>query len=293
MNRISDVVKDAQGMRVKNPLLRLLIATGFFLAPVLIAAVIKMGMRSAGINDLLALRLVHLFVTIGLLVWSYSLYLKWIERRSLSELSLRHAPRDLGIGLLVGFVLISLSVLILWIAGVYKVEGVQIALRLFKWPVLFLVTVFIEELFFRGIMLRLLDEALGTIIAVLISGTLFGLLHWTNEGATLWSSLAVAVEGGIMVGFFWRLSGRLWGVLGLHYAWNTVQGPLFGFDVSGSPQMGFMQASLTGPTILTGGAFGLENTIITVTLTLIATLIFYRMARTRGAWTSPPWKRSV
>lgn len=276
---------------MKNPYLRLLIATGFFFATVLVAAGIKAVMRATGINDLLAVKLVHLFLTVGLLTWSYSLYLKWIESRPLSELAPGFASRELGLGLLAGVVLITLAVVILWVAGVYRVEGVQLSLRLFKWPVLFLVTVYIEELYFRGILLRLLDEALGSMIAILISGILFGLLHWVNDGATLWSSLAVAVEGGIMVGVFWRISGRLWGVLGLHYAWNTVQGPFFGIEVSGNPLPGLLQSSLTGPPMLTGGVFGLENTIVAVLLTLIASILFYRLAQRRGVWTPPPWKR--
>ncbi len=46
-----------------------------------------------------------------------------------------------------------------------------------------------EEVLFRGIALRLLDDWLGTWSALLITSVIFGFIHIANPGNGLWSSV--------------------------------------------------------------------------------------------------------
>ncbi len=129
---------------------------------------------------------------------------------------------------------------------------------------------------FRGLALQALQERWGTRVALTVTALLFGLLHLANPGATVWSSLAIAVEAGVLLGaaFLWRRS--LWFVIGLHFTWNATEA-LLGIPVSGHTSEGVLTTHVSGPEWLTGGGFGLEASVVPVVLSvLIATAMLTR-----------------
>ncbi|MEW6607135.1 MAG: CPBP family intramembrane glutamic endopeptidase [bacterium] len=89
---------------------------------------------------------------------------------------------------------------------------------------------FFEEVLFRGILLIVLVEKLehvkgGTLISILISSLIFGLLHLVNlfDGATLGSAL-LQVGYSFLMGILWATlylkTGNLWLVMILHAVYN-------------------------------------------------------------------------
>ena len=71
------------------------------------------------------------------------------------------------------------------------------------------------------------------------------------------SSLAIMLEAGVLLGAAYAVTGRLWLPIGLHIGWNFTEGSLFGMSVSGNAiDTGLLHGTLTGPPLLTGGAFG-------------------------------------
>src|SRR5438445_2864988 len=103
-----------------------------------------------------------------------------------------------------------------------------------------------EGVIFRAYFFRLLSMATGTWIAVLVS-----------PGANLFSSLAIALEAGVILAGAYAVTGRLWVPIGLHAGWNFAEGALFGMSVSGGPASAALShGTLRGPTILTGRACG-------------------------------------
>jgi hypothetical protein len=105
------------------------------------------------------------------------------------------------------------------------------------------------------------------VAALLASSLLFGLMHIAQPGATWWSSLAIAIEAGLLLGAAYKWSGTLWLPIGIHWSWNFFQGNVFGFAVSGSDAgASLLQSRVQGPDILTGGPFGAEASILTVIL---------------------------
>lgn len=67
---------------------------------------------------------------------------------------------------------------------------------------------------------------------MLISAVAFGCIHLSNPSASALSVLGNTL-GGVIYGVAFVATGRIWMSLGLHFAWNFVQGPVFGFPVSG------------------------------------------------------------
>ena len=109
-----------------------------------------------------------------------------------------------------------------------------------------------EEILNRGALLSGVAIALGGRgkTAVLLSALAFGLGHLANPGASAVSAVGNML-GGLIYGYAFVMSGRLWLPIGLHFAWNLVQGPVLGFPVSGFAMGGFQQIHDMGPAWLT------------------------------------------
>ncbi|PCC25819.1 hypothetical protein CIK75_04880 [Glutamicibacter sp. BW78] len=145
-----------------------------------------------------------------------------------------------------------------------------------------------EELAFREMGLRLLEEFAGTWTAVVVSGRVFGMFHLTNPDATLWAGIATAIEAGLLEGVSYALTRSLWVVIGYHMLWNIVQGPVWGVPISGTGKASSIwHTGLTGPEWLTGGSFGLEASVVTVILLLTSTVVLALMLRRRGGVAAP------
>ncbi|MGH7969800.1 MAG: lysostaphin resistance A-like protein, partial [Limisphaerales bacterium] len=142
-----------------------------------------------------------------------------------------------------------------------------------------------EEVVMRGVAYRLFEEGFGTTIAVLLSGALFGLLHVANPGATVESTIAIALEAGVLLAAAYVLTRSLWFPIGLHFGWNFTEGGIFGTSVSGGKSAtGLIATHVSGPNYLTGGLFGPEASLPAVLVCLMAALVMLVLADRRGEW---------
>jgi hypothetical protein len=272
---------------LKFPLVRIVIAVLFVGVGLVIGQMILSLLRSAfsitdtGLANLLA------FVLITPLTYSaYWLYVHYVERRVLAELDPLNALPEFGAGSLMGLGLFAVVILILWVMGVYQLSGFNsVWLPVLGTLVGAFVSAFVQELIFRGVLYRITEQWLGTAWALAISALLFGLIHLTSAGATIYSTVSVALEAGILLGATYALTHRLWMPIGLHMAWDFANDGIFGVGVagqSGQPIKGLLQAHLSGPTLLTGGEFGVEASVITLAVLLLAGILILWRARQKG-----------
>ena len=205
----------------------------------------------------------------------YAIWTNMTEHRPISELSLNRMFKDLGNGLLIGVAYFGVVVGVMALMDGYSITGAH-----FNWfPQLssflffFLVAVF-EEILFRGVLFRLIDDRWNTGAALIVSSLAFGAMHLFNTGATLWSAVAIAIEAGLVLGAAYKCSGTLWLPIGIHWAWNYVQGNVLGFAVSGSPvEDKIFSSIICGPDWLTGGIFGAEASVPAVGVGLVLAII--------------------
>jgi CAAX protease family protein len=223
---------------------------------------------------------------------TYSAASKWIERRTPTELAIDRALPELAIGMLSGLGLFCLVMGILWAAGVYHPEGWSAHALLARGFLFALLAGIVEEILFRGLLFRLFSKVLGTWGALLLTSALFGLAHAANHGATVSSSLAIALEAGILLGTAYAATSRLWLPIGLHMGWNFTEGSLFGMTLSGNTMAaGLVRGSLSGPRILTGGEFGPEASIVAVIVCLAAALYLVRRIVKLHREEAPVWSK--
>ena len=222
------------------------------------------------------------------MIAAYRYLVHVLERRTAVELQLRaSAARGLAGGVAAGAALFMLVYLILWAVGAVTfggfngLAGVGIALAVA------IASAVGEEIVFRGVVFRRLESALGTSVALLISAGVFGLLHAGNTGATWTSTLAIALESGVLLGITYAATRSLWLPIGLHLGWNFTEGGVFGAAVSGGQYQGIFPATLSGPNWLTGGAFGPEASLAALIVSLCASTILGWYAVRGGAWQRP------
>lgn len=230
-------------------------------------------------KDLLSLLItLFSFVFISLLVF---FRVKVIEKRSLSSIGFNKNNwlKKYSLGFLIGLAMMSIIVLILLPFGYITIEknpiqpvGVSaiasVLVILFGW----IIQGATEEIVTRGWLLNILSTKYNIGVGLLISSTLFGLMHLTNPNVNY-----IAVINIILVGLFYGLyvikTNDLWAVCGMHSAWNFAQGNIFGFKVSGlDVSVGsLIDLNLVGSDFVTGGIFGPEAGII-ATFILLASI---------------------
>jgi hypothetical protein len=147
-----------------------------------------------------------------------------------------------------------------------------------------------EELLFRGVVFRILEERVGTWLALVASSLLFGLIHLVNGGATLEGTLAIALQGGLLMASAYIATRSLWVPIALHFAWDFLESGIFSVADSGTASNGLLHTTLSGPTILTGGEFGPEAGLVALVVCAVPTVLFLRSAARRGLLHRAPWR---
>lgn len=269
------------------PLVRIAVATLFVGVGVVVGQVVLNVLRSTfSITNTAYANILALLLLTPLSFVAYRMYVRLVEKRELTELGRANAVQEFGLGALTGFGLFGAVIATLWLLGFYHVSGSQLV-----WVALVgalagaFVSAFIQELVFRAILYRITEEWLGTWWAVAISALLFGVIHLSSAGATLFSALAVSLQAGILLAAAYALTHRLWVALGLHTLWDFANDGIFGLGVagqSGQALHGMLRASLEGPDLLTGGVLGVEASLVAVLIVAIAGMFLLWKIHQRG-----------
>lgn len=275
------------GQRIlRFPLTRIVLALVFFMVPFLL-------MQAASTHFFevkLYLRLGQLLgAVMGCL--SYAFYVTRIEKRAVSELALKGALREYGAGFVLGGLMVSLSVAC--IAALGGLSAISVAPSgIIVLPLLIHITVgLIEEMLLRGIFFRVVQETVGSWLALLASGLVFGAMHLINDNISV-VGIANIVAAGVFFAAAFLLTGRLWLCAALHTGWNFVQEGIFSLAVSGHEvKSGLLTTQLSGPDWLTGGAFGIEGSAVGLALVVLATAMMVLLAQRQGRVVRPVWLR--
>lgn len=224
----------------------------------------------------------------------YAAFVRFVERRPVSELSLAGMGRELGIGLLVGAGLYAVCVAILMALGMYRIEGLNPWTYVIPAVAMALSSGFFEELLFRGALFRIVEEWLGSWISLLVSSFVFGFIHLLNPAGTVLGALYISIEAGVLLAAAYMLTRRLWMSIGFHIAWNYTQSAIFSGIVSGGvSDPGLIRSNIKGPAVLTGGSFGLESSVIAFVLCTLTGVILLLMSFRRGNFVGPAWQRAT
>lgn len=219
---------------------------------------------------------------IALAVAGFAVYLGYAllgEQRAVPELALPGMGRELGIGLLIGAGLYAACELLLMALGIYRIDGLNPWRYMVPAIAMAISSSVFEELLFRGVLFGAIEKWLGSWAALVVSSLVFGLTHLMNPQGTLQGALYIAVEAGLLLAAAYMLTRRLWLSIGFHMAWNYTQSAIFSGIVSGNDaQPGLIRSSINGPDWLTGGSFGVESSVLALSLCTVTGLVMLVMA---------------
>lgn len=214
-------------------------------------------------------------ISFSVLLISYFLFEKYYERRKATEISTTHFTKELFIGAILGFFTISLAIFILFLLGYYQIITMSTANYSLKLFTLLLTAALVEDLLHRGLIVRILENWLGTYITLIIA-MLFETQHLFNPNANLISGI-MDLFWGFTMAMLYVYTKRIWLPFFFHVGWNFAQ-PFYGSNLTGSDDMGtIIQSKFEGPVLLTGGKIGIEGSIITIFfLMAIGVILLYK-----------------
>jgi len=206
-------------------------------------------------------------------------------------------------GLVLGFVAISVVVLVLRALGYLTLERGTLAAgpaleNAALWGVVFLLVGFAEETIFRGYVQYTLARGMGFWWGALLVAVLFGTIHRTNPGESPVGLLGAGAAGLIFCLSLWY-TGSLWWAVGFHAAWDWGQSYFYGTADSGMMAQGhLLREHAVGPALWSGGTTGPEGSVIVFPLLLVVALLMVLWWGRRserpfagGGWR--PWKSEV
>ena len=209
---------------------------------------------------------------------------KFIDRKPLMSigLSVKDKANEMLIGLGFALAFIGGLFLVLWLIGAINISGyVGFKPGVFIVSIMLFMAAFDEELIFRGYILNnMMDSTSNRWIALAGSSLLFALLHSGNTNVwSTWVPMTELFAAGFILGISYTFTKNLWFPTFFHFGWNFFQG-LFGFEISGFnvDSWKIISHENTGnvPDIVSGGAFGIEGSVITLSCTIICTYLIFK-----------------
>lgn len=212
--------------------------------------------------------------------------LRYVDRRPFMLLGLSLLPgwkRDFGIGLLLGVVMISIALGLLWAGGwmALSMNALTPALlgALSKALMFFFVAALMEELLLRGYIFQAFIEGARVWIAVIVLSSVFSLAHLNNPDSTIPSSLNIFLAG-VLLSVSYLKTKSLWLPTGLHLGWNWMQASFWGMGVSGyHVKWSVFEAVPQGPNWISGGEFGAEASIFATLAIAVSTYLIWTSKR--------------
>lgn len=207
---------------------------------------------------------------------------------------------EVVIGFAFGMIIVGTMFGVMYLCGGYTVTKVNWPIDFVPALVLYFFAGLTEEFLFRGFIFRTFEKSGGTIYAIILSSLCFGFAHFFNmpEEATLsyktYACLILSFEAGLPLSGAFLLTRSLWLAVGFHWAWNFLEGTVFGVAVSGTDAgPAIFSAHMTGNQYISGGAFGPEAGLPFFGVGVLTGLGMIFLALKQRKWSLKPERDTV
>jgi membrane protease YdiL (CAAX protease family) len=197
--------------------------------------------NALGVNLVVLLMFLQLLITITVI----ATFRRFVDKGSFISLGLEftHFKLDFVKGLLWGAGLLFSGFTTLYVLGFTSVA--RLDFNGINWPAylfLCLIVTFNEEILIRGYVLTNLMDSMNKYWALVTSAVIFMLMHLSNDNVSLIPLVS----------------------------WNFFQGPVLGFGVSGLKVDSVIAQEFNGSTLMTGGDFGFEGSLLLTIMMLVS-----------------------
>lgn len=186
----------------------------------------------------------------------------------------------LGIG--ISFIMISLTFSLAALFGGYdikvNIENVNplvFVFFIFGW----MCQGFEEEFIVRSAIMNYFASRSGVFVGIVSNSLIFAILHLGNSSFNLLAFINLFIIG-LVFSMLFYLTDNIYTSAGAHSMWNLMQANIIGINVSGiiSSENTIFKSSPIGSTLISGGAFGIEASILVTLVGIVSLLILYKIA---------------
>ncbi|MDR1795500.1 MAG: CPBP family intramembrane metalloprotease [Erysipelotrichaceae bacterium] len=240
----------------------------FFLTWALVLSLFDISIASPALSRLW-LEALPLFIILFL---SF-LFLFFIEKRRFKVIVFFKFFRNLILGLLLGVFWLGSVAVLEYVLGVFDLGNANTVSQLPVWILAASLNVIMQELLVRGYLYQLWKYNYSRFWAIAVTTTLFVLMHGGALEAGIIPALNV-VTMSLFVSALLEYSGSLVAPILVHLIWNVVGAlVLGGVSLAGDyPQL--FTAAFSGSQLLSGGVYGFEASIITLTINTLLFVLF-------------------
>lgn len=211
-----------------------------------------------------------------------------VNKKNSSKLRIHGPVFDMVYGLLLGAGALTVIFFILLITKqitlVNALSNPQFSNYTLAFAVVFILTGFFEEMFFRGYIMQTMRERHNKRwLIYMVSAVVFGFAHLMNPNVNIIGIVNIILVG-FLFAYMFEKTKSLMLPIGFHITWNFFQGAVYGFAVSGLPPHSLYQVDNSGGNdLITGGSFGIEGGLAATLLIVITFFLTYFYTEQRQA----------
>lgn len=138
---------------------------------------------------------------------------------------------------------------------------------------------FEEEFIVRSAIMNYFASRSGVFIGIVSNSLIFAILHLGNSSFNILAFINLFIIG-LVFSMLFYLTDNIYTSAGAHSMWNFMQANIVGINVSGiiSSKNSIFNSNPTGYSLISGGAFGIEASILVTFVGLICIVILYKIA---------------
>lgn len=264
------------------PLSKMLAGIAIIFAAVLLGEAIRRWLPGSVVRFKERNDLIVAIIQISLSLSGYILLYRKYEQRDISELNSKNFFPFASTGLSLAFVIQSSNILFIYLLGTYEVQSLNPIAYLLPGFIAAIVAGFIAEIALRGILFRLMEDSLGTIISLILISILFGIMHVNSNGANFISVWATIAQAGWLSCALYIYTRSLWPPIFFHLAWDFAEPAIFGGLNPGiSLDKTLLSSRIDGPGWLSGGSAGPGNSLQSAIICTILSALFLWMGKSK------------
>ena len=229
-------------------------------------------------------------LTIVIALYAYRKFFKFYETGQIPELATNKFGRDFGLGLMIGFGLQSIFILALYLNGDYSIYHINEWTAIVPGLMDALVAGVISEILLRGVILRFLEQGLGTVAAIVIVAIMFAIAQVSVNGNHWLSVMAIAMQAGALFSAAFIFTRTLWLPIFMHFAWDFAEPSVYGGINPGiSLKESLFVSKISGPEFLSGGKFGPGYSLPSIIFCFIIAILFLILAKRKNNFIKSSW----
>ncbi len=230
----------------------------------------------------------------GYVIFAFNtlLYIRLIEKQKVKASSFINNINGYLKGILIGFILVFISIGCLVVLGQIRFIGINNEINIYNLIVLlgaFIIQGSAEEILCRGFLLTTIAKRTGLKTAVLVSSLVFMAPHILSltEGDIIYAITGIVnlLLISIILSLCILIENNIWIACALHSIWNYCLYSICGLSLSGTGTGYYSTVfcfSVKSENIINGGAYGIEASVITVFVLLLAVFGLLRYVKRKN-----------